>query len=144
MVDLHLFKELSGQKQFGKEKKYILNTFVSCLGTWKFCWLSFLLGLLREVLWLLHFCECTSTCLLMLNPPKVSCRRCSIHRTFHISKVRFSILTGAIASPPVLAVQIHLIMKSMIDLGLKKKKAVIQKVSSFIALQYFKFNLILI
>lgn len=110
-----------GQKQFGKEKN-ISNTFVSWLGIWRFCWLVFFLGFLREVLWLLHFYECTSTLLLMLCPPEVSCRGCSIHWTFHIPKIRFSVLTGAIASPPVLAVQIYLIMKIVIDLGLEKQK----------------------
>lgn len=120
-VDLYVFKELLRQKQFGKEKN-VLNTFVSWLGTWRFCWLVFFLGFLREVLWLLHFYECTSTLLLMLSPPEVSRRGCSIHWTFHIPKIRFSVLTGAVASPPVLAVQIYLIMKIVIDLGLEKQK----------------------
>jgi len=71
----------------------------------------------------------------MLNPPKVTRRGCSIHGTFHKPKVRLSVSTGAVASPPVLAVQIHLIVKTMIDLGLRqKKKAAIQKGSNFVSL----------
>lgn len=71
---------------------------------------------LRNGLWLFNFRVSSSTSSLMVGPPGIMCRGCSVHCTFHIAKVRLSILAGSITPPPVFPVLIYFIVKTVINL----------------------------
>lgn len=72
--------------------------------------------LLSVPLWLLDLGVSPSTGALMFTPPWVSCGGDPVHRSLHVAKVGFPLLARTVTAPPVLAVGIHLIMESVVDL----------------------------
>lgn len=51
----------------------------------------------------------------MVLPPGIQRRRRPIHGSLHIAKIGFAVLTGPIASPPVLSVHIDLVVEAVVN-----------------------------
>ncbi|VDO80309.1 unnamed protein product [Schistosoma curassoni] len=62
--------------------------------------------------------ELTYTCSLMLTPPSILRARYSIHRTFNIAEVWWTVATWTGTTPPVSAICINFIMKCMVNLDI--------------------------
>lgn len=69
--------------------------------------------------WFFDFRICAPTSALVVVPPGVPWRRSTIHGSLHIAKVGLAVLTRAIATPPMLTIQINFIVEAVVNLGIR-------------------------
>lgn len=79
--------------------------------------LLIIFALLAIIFWLFDFSVRSSTGSLMVSPPRVSCRRSSVHCSFYIAKEWLAVLTRSVTAPPVLPVDVYFIMEGVINLN---------------------------
>lgn len=71
---------------------------------------------------LLDLCVRPATRPLMILPPWVQRGWSPVHGPLHVAKVRPAALAGAVAAPPVLPVDVNLIVEAVVDLMKAKNK----------------------
>lgn len=107
-------KELKKSKKFGWRNSKVL-AFIFC-----FCFriLVFLLPLFNAIsLRFLDLCEGSPARPLVVCPPRIAGSGRPVHGPLHVTEKWFPLLTGAVASPPVLTIIVHFIVEAVINLA---------------------------